>query len=106
MKRRHVFLRFLLCVLFPALGSVQAWANNDSYYARVTATASPTGAGTVYAKCNVTGGQNGDEGTTSTAGGATTTQGGNVSFTFTATPYENYDLKGWSTTNNVNATLE
>ena len=101
MKSRYIFLRVILCVLFPILGNVQAWGGSNNYYAQVTATAIPTGAGTVYASAN---GQNGETGTTSTAAGYTGTRQGNVSFTFTATPSGIYDFKGWSTANNVNAT--
>ena len=104
MKRRHVFLRFLLCVLFPALGSIQAVGNDNNYYAQVTATAiGPTGAGTVYAAGNA---QNGTPGTTSIAIGRTDRAGRTASFTFTATPNENYDFMGWTSTNDENANPE
>ena len=103
MKTRYIFLKGLLCILFPVLGSVQALGNNNTYYAQVTATAiGPTGAGTVYATSNA---QNGQQGATSTAVGTSNNGGGNVAFTFTATPSSDiYEFKGWSTSNNVNAT--
>ena len=102
MKSRYIFLRVILCILFPILGNVQAWGNNNNYFAQVTAHAiGPTGAGTVYASSN---GQNGETGATST--GYISQRQGDVSFTFTATPSSDiYDFKGWSTTNNVNANL-
>ncbi len=104
MKSRYIFLRVILCILFPILGNVQAWGNNNNYFAQVTAHAiGPTGAGTVYASSN---GQNGETGATSTAVGYISQRQGDVSFTFTATPSSDiYDFKGWSTTNNVNANL-
>ena len=105
MKAINNGLRFLAALLLLACGvSGSVWAGND-YYARVTATAiGPTGAGTVYAQSNGDNASDGTQGTTSTASGSTGTSGGNVSFTFTATPTGIYDFKGWSTTNNVNAT--
>ena len=95
-------LSILILFLGLASSSVYAGGGTRYYYARATATAiGPTGAGTVYAE----GYQNGTQGTTSTAVGATTTQGGAYNnFRFTAYPNEGYDFKGWSTTNNVNAT--
>lgn len=103
MKSRYIFLRVILCILFPILGNVQAWGNNNNYFAQVTAHAiGPTGAGTVYAESN---GNDGTTGTTSTAVGYSGNSQGNVSFKFTATPSSDiYDFKGWSTSNNVNAT--
>lgn len=95
-------LSILILFLGLASSSVYAGGGTRYYYARATATAiGPTGAGTVYAE----GDQNGTQGTTSTAVGVTTTQGGAYNnFRFTAYPNEGYDFKGWSTTNNVNAT--
>lgn len=105
MQNWFTIKRYSLIVLFAILGGCQVYGNTGgetTYYAKVKATARPTGAGTVYAA--VSNGENGTTGSESTATGTAETSGGNVVFTFTATPNDNYDFKGWSETDNVNAT--
>lgn len=101
MRTRYIYK--IASILLLSAISTNLWATRYYYYAEVTANAiGPTGAGTVYTE---SGSSNGGTGTTSTVTATTTTQGGSISFSFTATPAENkYDFKGWSTTNNVNAT--
>ena len=104
MKSRFLH-RIALLLLFIAYSN-NLWADwgTKYYYVKATANVLPTGSGTVYAEKNTSNGANGTQGNTSTATAVTTSQGGTVSFTFQAEPSENYDFKGWSTTNNVNAT--
>lgn len=103
MRNQVSIKKFYFLVLFALMSVGQMFAGGGGgttyYYAKVTARA--TGAGTVYAESNV---ENGVKGSESTAIGATETSGGNVAFTFIATPNDNYDFKGWAETNNVNAT--
>lgn len=101
MRNQFSIKKFYFLVLFALISVGQMFAaggGGSTYYAKVTARA--TGAGIVYAESN---GQNGAEGSESTAIGTTERSGENVAFTFTATPNDNYDFKGWAETNNVNA---
>ena len=102
MRPRHIYK--IASILLLSAISTNLWATRY-YYAEVTANAiGPTGAGTVYAEGNQSNGNVSE--TSSTAGGNTTSQGGAVSFTFTASPKDNYDFKGWTLTNNVNGNIE
>ena len=102
MRPRHIYK--IASILLLSAISTNLWATRY-YYAEVTANAiGPTGAGTVYAEGNQSNGNVSE--TSSTAGGNTTSQGGAVSFTFTASPKANYDFKGWTLTNNVNGNIE
>lgn len=106
MKLRRILLKSFCCIV-SLVSAIPAWGGGGgttyNYYAKVTANVRPTGAGTVYAQSPQEQG-NGDEGETSTATGAATQGGANVRFTFTATPQGNYDFKGWTSSDNVNAT--
>lgn len=97
---RARYLQKIVCVLILAASSTNLWATSY-YYAQVTANSRPTAAGTVYASANVT---NGSQATTSTASGRSGNSGGNVSFTFTATPNDEYDFIKWTANDNANAT--
>ncbi len=98
MKLRRILLKSFCCIV-SLVSAIPAWGGTN-YYAKVTANVRPTGAGTVYARTN---NGNGDTAEKSTATGAAT-RGGNVQFTFTANPQGNYDFKGWTSEDNVNAT--
>mgnify|MGYP003308383345 CR=1 FL=1 len=106
MKLRRILLKSFCCIV-SLVSAIPAWGGGGgttyNYYAKVTANVRPTGAGTVYAQSPQEQG-NGDEAETSTATGAATQGGANVRFTFTATPQGNYDFKGWTSEDNVNAT--
>lgn len=101
MKNLFVSKRFYLLMLFVVIGFSQmyGWGDGDVYYAKATAKVNPTGAGTVYVESNAEKGATGEE---STGIGTTETSGGNVSFTFVATPKGIHDFKGWSEINDVN----
>ncbi|MBQ7946023.1 MAG: chitobiase/beta-hexosaminidase C-terminal domain-containing protein [Bacteroidales bacterium] len=101
MKNLFVIKRFYLLMLFVVIGFSQmyGWGDSDVYYAKATAKVNPTGAGTVYVESNAEKGATGEE---STGIGTTETSGGNVSFTFVATPKGIHDFKGWSEINDVN----
>lgn len=103
MKLRRILLKSFCCIV-SLVSAIPAWGGGGGttyYYAKVTANVRPTGAGTVYATAN---NGNGVTAETSIATGVATREGGNVSFTFTATPTGNYDFKGWTSTDDVNAT--
>ena len=101
MKSHHIVHRLLFFLSLTLFGSVNVWAY--SYYAKVTAHAYyPTGAGTVYAQSNDNNdNNNGTEGQSSTATGETGNSGGDVSFTFRATPKDDYDFIGWANDENT-----
>lgn len=108
MKLRRILLKSFCCIV-SLVSAIPAWGGigGTTYYAKATANVRPTGAGTVYASAN---GENGGTAETSTATGYVTVyqgqQKGNVSFTFTATPTGNYDFKGWTSTDDENASIE
>jgi hypothetical protein len=62
----HNILRAMLVMLLFTLGITNAWAG-DSYYAQVTASANPTGAGSVYVKANATTGATTSDGASDTS---------------------------------------
>lgn len=99
MKSRNIFLKGLLCILFPVLGSIQVWGINTTYYAKARAKIaqqSSTGAGTVYASTTETNNpQYGDGNTVSKS------QNNNKTFTFYmyAQPNDGSEFTGWSNSN-------
>lgn len=99
MKSRNIFLKGLLCILLPVLGSVQAWGDNHTYYAKARANiaTSSTGAGTVYASASSTNNPTYGNGNT-----VSKSQNNNQDFTFYmyAQPNAGSEFTGWSTTTN------
>ncbi|MBR3937834.1 MAG: chitobiase/beta-hexosaminidase C-terminal domain-containing protein [Bacteroidaceae bacterium] len=99
MKSRNIFLKGLLCILLPVLGSVQAWGDNHTYYAKAKANiaTSSTGAGTVYASASSTNNPTYGNGNT-----VSKSQNNNQDFTFYmyAQPNAGSEFTGWSTTTN------
>lgn len=87
----HGALRAVLVMLLFALGVGEMWAN--SYYAQVTASANPTGAGSVYVKANATTGA-----TTSDGASAKSPSNSSTSYNFAllAVTGYGYEFSQWA----------
>lgn len=85
-------MRVALIGLFISLGIGNAWAG-DSYYAKVTASATPTGAGSVYVKANAKTGA-----TTSDGASATSPDKQNTDYNFAllAVTGYGYEFSKWA----------
>ncbi len=103
MKNHPLYLRVILCILFPFMGYVQAWSEGTTYYARARAevsSACATGAGTVYVNTS----NNDNGGTYATSSSALNGNGSygnsaNVSFYAFAHAGDNFEFVGWNTSN-------
>ena len=84
------YLCITIVMLF-AFGIGNVWANTSYYYAQVTASANPTGAGSVYVKANATSGQGDSNSATSPS-----SQNANYNFALTAITNYGYDFQNWT----------
>ena len=89
-KLNHGALRAVLVMLLFTLGVGNAWAT-DTYHAKVTASANPTGAGSVYVKANATSGK-GDSNTATSPDSQNT----NYNFALWATTIYGYQFSNWT----------
>lgn len=88
----RITMRVALIGLFISLGIGNAWAR-DSYYAKVTASATPTGAGSVYVKANaMTGATTGNEASATSPDKQNT----NYNFALLAVTGYGYEFSQWA----------
>ncbi len=90
-KKLNHNLRAMFVVLLFTLGVGEMWA--DSYYAKVTASANPTGAGSVYVKANATTGATTGNGASDTSPDK---QSANYNFALLAVTGYGYEFSQWA----------